>query len=131
MEQAMIETTSAVALDNFERTLLFTLKNFDGLYIGKKEFYEIGEYDNSTNTLQKISDSKKLLHLLNGHYSHIALAKFIAEERYSIKEIKEFYEICKKLKIKFYQNIDSELNDTFYKTTNYNKKQGNNKWKRK
>ena len=93
--------------------------------MGKKEFYNnAGLYDNTTNTLKKITDNTKLYTLLYGTYSHIALAGFIYSGRYSLEDIKEFYAICKKLNIKYYDAVEEEKdNKIFYKLEEKHKEQ--------
>lgn len=118
MDKKMITMSSAVNLNNYSKDILFTLKDKNkGLFVGKKEFYNnAGLYDNTTNTLKKITDNTKLYTLLYGTYSHIALAGFIYSGRYSLEDIKEFYAICKKLNIKYYDAVEEEKdNKTFYK----------------
>lgn len=125
MDKKTITISSAVNLNNYSKDILFTLKDKNkGLFIGKKEFYNnAGLYDNTTNTLKKITDNTKLYTLLYGTYSHIALAGFIYSGRYSLEDIKEFYSICKKLNIKYYDEVEENDNKTFYKLEEKHKKQ--------
>lgn len=126
MDRKIITISSAVNLNNYNKDILFTLEDKNkGLFIGKKEFYNnAGLYDNTTNTLKKITDNTKLYTLLYGTYSHIALAGFIYSGRYSLEDIKEFYSICKKLNIKYYDAVEEEKdNKIFYKLEEKHKKQ--------
>lgn len=125
MDRKIITISSAVNLNNYNKDILFTLEDKNkGLFIGKKEFYNnAGLYDNTTNTLKKITDNTKLYTLLYGTYSHIALAGFIYSGRYSLEDIKEFYSICKKLNIKYYDEIEENDNKTFYKLEEKHKEQ--------
>lgn len=126
MDRKIITISSAVNLNNYNKDILFTLEDKNkGLFIGKKEFYNnAGLYDNTTNTLKKITDNTKLYTLLYGTYSHIALAGFIYSGRYSLEDIKEFYSICKKLNIKYYDAVEEEKdNKTFYKLEEKHKEQ--------
>lgn len=126
MDRKTITISSAVNLNNYSKDILFTLKDKNkGLFVGKKEFYNnAGLYDNTTNTLKKITDNTKLYTLLYGTYSHIALAGFIYSGRYSLEDIKEFYSICKKLNIKYYDEVEEEKdNKIFYKLEEKHKKQ--------
>lgn len=117
MDKKYIKTKSAILLNNYNKNILFTLQNKQGLFIGKKEFYDnAGNYDNSTNTLKKITSNIKLLNLLSGTLSHIALAGFIYSGRYTLEDICEFYEICKKLNIKYYDIIDNEKDNKYLYT---------------
>lgn len=119
MEQTQIKTASATRLNNYKNNILFKLQDFKGLYVGIKEDYDNkGNYDNTHNTLEKITGNEKLYNLLSGEYSHIALASFIATDKYTIKDIKEFYSIAEKLNIKFYNFIDKKDNKNIYKTIN-------------
>lgn len=124
MDKKTITISSAVNLNNYSKDILFTLKDKNkGLFVGKKEFYNnAGLYDNTTNTLKKITDNTKLYTLLYGTYSHIALAGFIYSGRYSLEDIKEFYSICKKLNIKYYDEVEENDNKTFYKLEENHKK---------
>lgn len=124
MDRKIITISSAVNLNNYNKDILFTLEDKNkGLFIGKKEFYDnAGLYDNTTNTLKKITDNTKLYTLLYGTYSHIALAGFIYSGRYSLEDIKEFYSICKKLNIKYYDEVEENDNKTFYKLEEKHKK---------
>lgn len=124
MDKKTITISSAVNLNNYSKDILFTLKDKNkGLFVGKKEFYNnAGLYDNTTNTLKKITDNTKLYTLLYGTYSHIALAGFIYSGRYSLEDIKEFYSICKKLNIKYYDEVEENDNKTFYKLEEKHKK---------
>lgn len=116
MEQRQIQVTSAIKLNNYKNDILFHLADFKGLFIGiKEDYYKKGIYDNSRNTLEKVTDNEKLYNLLSGHYSHIALAGFIASGEYSLKDITEFYEIAKKLNIKYYDFMDEKDNKYSYK----------------
>lgn len=126
MDRKIITISSAVNLNNYNKDILFTLEDKNkGLFIGKKEFYNnAGLYDNTTNTLKKITDNTKLYTLLYGTYSHIALAGFIYSGRYSLEDIKEFYSICKKLNIKYYDAVEEEKdNKIFYKLEEKHKEQ--------
>lgn len=126
MDRKIITISSAVNLNNYNKDILFTLEDKNkGLFIGKKEFYNnAGLYDNTTNTLKKITDNTKLYNLLYGTYSHIALAGFIYSGRYSLEDIKEFYTICKKLNIKYYDAVEEEKdNKIFYKLEEKHKEQ--------
>ena len=124
MDKKTITISSAVNLNNYSKDILFTLKDKNkGLFVGKKEFYNnAGLYDNTTNTLKKITDNTKLYTLLYGTYSHIALAGFIYSGRYSLEDIKECYSICKKLNIKYYDEVEENDNKTFYKLEEKHKK---------
>lgn len=114
IKQTQIKTTSAIRLNNYKNNILFHLAK--GLYVGIKEDYDNkGTYDNSHNTLKKITDNEKLYALLSGEYSHIALAGFIASGKYSLEDITEFYEIAKKLNIKYYDFMSEKDNKEMYK----------------
>lgn len=116
-----IKTTSAIYLNNFKKNILFTLKDFEGLFIGTKENYKkTGIYNNLSGTLKKITNNEKLYHLLSGNFSHIALAGFINKGRYTIDDIIEFYTICKKLNIKYYNEISETDNKILYKINSNN-----------
>ena len=132
MKKENILTSSAILINNFKKDILFTLKEYPGLYIGQKQFYDsCGNYDNSTGTLKKITDNEGLYSLLSGTFSHIVLAGMLASGRHTLDEIKEFYEICRKLNIKHYSG-DFEINENdnkfLYKLNKVNKK--NNKKKK-
>lgn len=123
LSRDFIEISSAVGLNNFNKDILFTLKNKTGLYIGKKEFYQtLGIYDNSSGTLIKISDNEHLLSLLNGHFSHIALAGLLVSGEFQIEEIFEFYEICRYLNMKFYDCMSEKDNKDMYRFNELNRK---------
>lgn len=126
MDKKTITISSAVNLNNYSKDILFTLKDKNkGLFVGKKEFYNnAGLYDNTTNTLKKITDNTKLYTLLYGSYSHIALAGFIYSGRYTLDEIKEFYTICQKLNIKYYDDVEENDNKFLYKLEIRNKIKG-------
>ena len=116
MKQTQVKTTSATRLNNYKNNILFHLSDFKGLYVGIKEDYDNkGTYDNSHNTLKKITDNEKLYALLSGEYSHIALAGFIASGKYSLEDITEFYETAKKLNIKYYDFMSEKDNKEMYK----------------
>ena len=119
MEQTQIKTASATRLNNYKNNILFKLQDFKGLYVGIKEDYDNkGNYDNSHNTLEKITDNEKLYNFLSGTYSHIALAGLIATDKYTIKDIKELYTIAEKLNIKIYGFMEEQDNKNIYKTIN-------------
>lgn len=125
MDKKIIKTKSAILLNNYNKDILFTLKDSEGLFVGQKQFYNnSGDYDNSTGTLERITNNIKLHNLLCGTLSHIALAGFMYSGRYTLEDICEFYEICKKLNIKYYNIVDEEDNKILYKleTRNKNKK---------
>lgn len=122
MKQTQIKTRSAIRLNNYKNDILFHLADFKGLYVGIKEDYDNkGTYDNSHNTLKKITNNEKLYNLLSGKYSHIALAGFIASGKYSLEDITEFYETAKKLNIKYYDFMDEKDNREIYKINNKEK----------
>lgn len=109
MEKKTIKTTSAISLKTFNNQILFTLKDFSGLFVGyKKNYQKLGEYDNTTGTLEKISNNKKLLPLLSGTFSAVALAGFLYSGAYTLEDIKEYYKLCKKLNIKYYDIMKDE-----------------------
>lgn len=124
MKQTQIEVKSAIRLNNYKNNILFYLKDFKGLYVGIKEDYDNkGTYNNSHNTLKKITDNEKLYNLLSGEYSHIALAGFIASGEYSLEDITEFYSIAGKLNIKYYDFMSEKDSKRLYKIINKEKKQ--------
>lgn len=123
MKKENILTNTAILLNNFKKDILFILKEYPGLYIGQKQFYDNrGNYDNSTGTLKKITNNKRLYDLISGNFSHIILAGMLASGEYTMEEIKEFYEICRKLKIKHYFNISEKDNNFLYKLNKVGKK---------
>lgn len=127
MEKKLIIVTSASSLNNYKNNILFTLKDYDGLYVGDREFYTTGVYNNHTNSLKKLTDNTKLMSLLNGTYSHIALASLIASGRFSVEDITEFYEICGRLNIKMYDDISEKDNKTLYRISNKKRREDNDK----
>lgn len=116
MKKTTIKTSSASRLNTYKDLILFTLEDYEGLYVGiKADYQKIGEYDNSSGTLKKITDNKKLYSLITGRYSHIALAGLINKGSYTINDIIEFYQVCKKLNLKHYDNMTEADNKFFYK----------------
>lgn len=112
-----LETTSAIRLNNYNKNIMFTLKDYTGLYVGiKTDYAQLGIYDNTKNTLFKITDNKKLYNLLTGNnLSIIALAGSIASGGYSLEDVIEFYKICELLNMKFYDNLEEQDNKDLYK----------------
>lgn len=111
-----ILVSSAVKIKNYDDKILFTLKDFDGLWVGRKIAYdEQGHYNSSIAKLELLTTNEKLYSLLNGDYSYIALAGFIYSNSYNIDDIKEFYELAKKLNMKYYEDMDEKDNEFLYK----------------
>lgn len=121
MDKKIIKTKSAVVINNYKNDILFTLEGYEGLFVGQKRFYSSGNYDNTTGTLKKITNNTKLHNLLYGTYSYIALAGFIYSGRYTLDDICEFYEICKKLNIKYSDIVEEKDNKNLYKLETRNK----------
>lgn len=116
-----IIVTSASNLDCYDKKILFTLKDYKGLFVGEKKFYKtLGEYDNFSNSLIKITKNEKILNLLNSNFSGTALAGWLYSGRYSLADIIEYYQICSKLNKKYYPKLDisEKENKIFYKLEN-------------
>ncbi len=117
MKKDFLTVKSAVNLKTYKvGTILFTLENYSGLYVGDKEHYQkLGTYDNRTGTLKKITDNEKLYRFLYGSFNFIVTLSLVADSTLNSDDIIELLKLYKKLNIKIHENTSESENIKAYK----------------